>query len=205
MTSISQSAIVVTKRVRPHMLPSYSPNTISSSTAGSTCLKRHSDGCYTTVPSASLSRCQYSTALSFRPLRASYNNSTPRAVCCSQPPRQEFGKQPHCGRRLSDPDHSWARRQSRVCGRSSRTRNRCRRGTAHPDAIDAKEVTDRLVFSEEPDLVIKTGAERLSDFAIWQSVYSELYFIDVNWRDFRRRDYLRAVLDFQDRQRRFGR
>jgi undecaprenyl diphosphate synthase len=61
------------------------------------------------------------------------------------------------------------------------------------------------VFPDEPDLVIKTGAERLSDFAIWQSVYSELYFTDVNWRDFRRRDYLRAVLDFQNRQRRFGR
>lgn len=78
-------------------------------------------------------------------------------------------------------------------------------GQIDPDAIDADEVTDRLVLPEEPDLVIKTGAERLSDFAIWQSVYSELYFTDVNWRDFRRRDYLRAVLDFQDRQRRFGR
>ena len=74
-----------------------------------------------------------------------------------------------------------------------------------PDEIDEAAVTDRLVFPTEPDLVIKTGAERLSDFAIWQSVYAELYFTDVNWRDFRRRDYLRAVLDFQDRQRRFGR
>ena len=74
-----------------------------------------------------------------------------------------------------------------------------------PDAIDEAAVTDRLVFPTEPDLVIKTGAERLSDFAIWQSVYAELYFTDVNWRDFRKRDYLRAVLDFQDRQRRFGR
>ena len=74
-----------------------------------------------------------------------------------------------------------------------------------PDEIDEAAVTDRLVFPTEPDLVIKTGAERLSDFAIWQSVYAELYFTDVNWRDFRKRDYLRAVLDFQDRQRRFGR
>jgi undecaprenyl diphosphate synthase len=40
---------------------------------------------------------------------------------------------------------------------------------------------------------------------IWQSVYSELYFIDLNWRDVRERDYLRAVLDYQNRQRRFGR
>jgi len=78
-------------------------------------------------------------------------------------------------------------------------------GRLAPDAIGAEDITDRLLIPEEPDLVIKTGAERLSDFAIWQSVYSELYFTDVNWRDFRRRDYLRAVLDFQDRQRRFGR
>ncbi|WP_123621740.1 undecaprenyl diphosphate synthase family protein [Halorubrum sp. CSM-61] len=78
-------------------------------------------------------------------------------------------------------------------------------GDLDPASIDAADVSDRLVFPEEPDLVIKTGAERLSDFAIWQSVYAELYFTDVNWRDFRKRDYLRAVLDFQDRQRRFGR
>ena len=78
-------------------------------------------------------------------------------------------------------------------------------GELRPDAIDEAAVTDRLVFPTEPDLVIKTGEERLSDFAIWQSAYAELYFTDVNWRDFRRRDYLRAVLDFQDRQRRFGR
>ncbi len=77
-------------------------------------------------------------------------------------------------------------------------------GQLSPAEIDESEVTDRLVFPEEPDLVIKTGAERLSDFMIWQSVYSELYFTDINWRDFRKRDYLRAVIDFQTRQRRFG-
>jgi len=76
--------------------------------------------------------------------------------------------------------------------------------------LDAKTITEedieqRLVFQTAPDLVIKTGAERLSDFMIWQSVYSELYFTDVNWRNFRRRDYLRALRDYQDRQRRFGR
>ncbi|XVH32161.1 undecaprenyl diphosphate synthase family protein [Haloferacaceae archaeon DSL9] len=71
--------------------------------------------------------------------------------------------------------------------------------------ITGDDIADRLVFPDEPDFVVKTGAERLSDFMIWQSVYSELYFTDVNWRDFRRRDYLRALLDFKDRQRRFGR
>ena len=78
-------------------------------------------------------------------------------------------------------------------------------GRIEPGEIDADAVEQRLVFPEEPDLFIKTGAERLSDFMIWQSVYSELYFTDVNWRDFRERDYLRAVLEFQNRQRRFGR
>jgi undecaprenyl diphosphate synthase len=74
-----------------------------------------------------------------------------------------------------------------------------------PDEVTAADVEDRLVFPEEPDLLVKTGAERLSDFLIWQSVYSELYFTDVNWRDFRRRDYLRALLEYQERKRRFGR
>ncbi|MFB6299159.1 MAG: undecaprenyl diphosphate synthase family protein [Halobacteriales archaeon] len=78
-------------------------------------------------------------------------------------------------------------------------------GTLEPEAVTEADIEERLVFPAEPDLVIKTGAERLSDFMIWQSVYSELHFTDVNWRDFRRRDYLRAVLDFKRRKRRFGR
>ena len=78
-------------------------------------------------------------------------------------------------------------------------------GDLDPGAVDESEIEERLVFQTPPDLVIKTGAERLSDFLIWQSVYSELYFTDVNWRDFRRRDFLRAVREFQERQRRFGR
>ncbi len=77
-------------------------------------------------------------------------------------------------------------------------------GDIDPEDIDEKDVEANLVFPEPPDLVIKTGAERLSDFMIWQSVYSELYFTDVNWRDFRRREYLRALIDFADRNRRFG-
>ena len=78
-------------------------------------------------------------------------------------------------------------------------------GTLAAGDIDGDAIEDRLVFPEDPDLVIKTGAERLSDFMIWQSVYSELHFTDVNWRDFRKRDYLRALRDYQNRQRRYGR
>ncbi len=77
-------------------------------------------------------------------------------------------------------------------------------GSLTVEDIDGDEIERRLVFPSDPDLIVKTGAERLSDFMIWQSVYSELYFTDVNWRDFRKRDYLRALLDYADRQRRFG-
>ncbi|MFC7154067.1 undecaprenyl diphosphate synthase family protein [Halomarina halobia] len=79
------------------------------------------------------------------------------------------------------------------------------RGELSSEDVAEEHIEAGLVFPTAPDLVIKTGAERLSDFMIWQSVYSELYFTDVNWRDFRKRDFLRAVRDYQDRQRRFGR
>ncbi|MEF8852125.1 MAG: undecaprenyl diphosphate synthase family protein [Haloarculaceae archaeon] len=78
-------------------------------------------------------------------------------------------------------------------------------GELAPTDVDEEVVERELVFPVDPDLVVKTGGERLSDFMIWQSVYSELYFTDVNWRDFRKRDYLRALRDYQNRQRRFGR
>jgi tritrans,polycis-undecaprenyl-diphosphate synthase [geranylgeranyl-diphosphate specific] len=59
--------------------------------------------------------------------------------------------------------------------------------------------------NSEPDLIIRTsGEERLSGFLIWQSVYSELCFIDVFWPDFRRIDLWRAIRTFQQRKRRYG-
>ena len=56
------------------------------------------------------------------------------------------------------------------------------------------------------DLIIRTSGEiRLSGFLLWQSVHSEFYFSDVDWPEFRRVDFLRAVRSFQQRSRRFGR
>ncbi len=77
-------------------------------------------------------------------------------------------------------------------------------GELDPEDITEEDIEEQLVFPSDPDLIVKTGAERLSDFMIWQSVYSELYFTDVNWQNFRKREYLRALRDFQERQRRFG-
>jgi len=78
------------------------------------------------------------------------------------------------------------------------------RGSMAPEDINEKTIEDHLLFQFEPDLVIRAGGKRLTDFLIWQSVYSELYFTDVNWLDFRKVDFLRAIRDFQKRQRRFG-
>jgi undecaprenyl diphosphate synthase len=57
-----------------------------------------------------------------------------------------------------------------------------------------------------PDLLIRTsGEQRLSNFMLWQVAYSELYFTDVLWPDFDRSCFLSALLDYQGRERRFGR
>jgi len=94
--------------------------------------------------------------------------------------------------------------QSEFATAVSKLAERVDSGEIAPADIDEAAIEDHLVFPTTPDLVIKTGAERLSDFMIWQSVYSELYFTDVNWQNFRQRDYLRALRDYQARQRRFG-
>ncbi len=74
-----------------------------------------------------------------------------------------------------------------------------------PDSVDEELLESYLTFRYEPDLVIKTGGDHLTDFLIWQSVYSELFFLDVNWALLRKVDFLRALRDFQSRVRRFGR
>ncbi|MBJ7289767.1 isoprenyl transferase [Williamsia sp.] len=71
------------------------------------------------------------------------------------------------------------------------------------DAIDAHLYTKGQA---DPDLVIRTsGEQRLSGFLLWQSAYSEIWFTDAYWPEFRRVDFLRALRDYGARSRRFGR
>jgi len=57
----------------------------------------------------------------------------------------------------------------------------------------------------DPDLLIRTGGEqRLSNFLLWQTSYSELYFSQTCWPDFHEEEFLAALEDFRGRQRRFG-
>src|ERR671922_84302 len=75
------------------------------------------------------------------------------------------------------------------------------------EAARAGPITDHLFTGEAPDvdLLIRTsGEKRLSNFLLWQSAYAELYFTPVLWPDFRSDDLLRALLDYQGRERRFG-
>lgn len=77
-------------------------------------------------------------------------------------------------------------------------------GRISPDNIDEKTIEANLRFSQKPDLVIRAGGKQLSDFMIWQAAYSELYFTEVNWNSLRKIDFLRAIRDYQRRERRFG-
>jgi len=74
-----------------------------------------------------------------------------------------------------------------------------------PESVDEKLLESYLTFKYTPDVVIKSGGDHLTDFLIWQSVYSELFFSDVNWKLFRKVDFLRVLRDYQSRIRRFGR
>ena len=67
-------------------------------------------------------------------------------------------------------------------------------------AID--DIDDKLI---SPDLLIRTGGEiRLSNYLLWQCAYSELYFCETFWPDFREEEFCKAIYDYQKRERRFG-
>jgi undecaprenyl diphosphate synthase len=80
-----------------------------------------------------------------------------------------------------------------------------RSGLVDPEEIDEAAIESRLRLQQQPDLMIRLGGKELSDFMIWQSAYSELYFVDRSWDRLKKVDFLRAVRDYQRRERRFGR
>ncbi len=85
---------------------------------------------------------------------------------------------------------------------------RVRAGELEPDEIDEACLERSLLTSgiPDPDLLIRTSGEcRISNFMLWQIAYSEIHITPVLWPDFSRDDFLAAVLDYQRRDRRFGR
>ncbi len=82
------------------------------------------------------------------------------------------------------------------------------RGKLDPNQLDEKTFASYLYDPElpDPDLLIRSGAEsRVSNFLLWQIAYAELYSTQVMWPDFRKNDLVEALLDYQRRERRFGR
>ena len=76
------------------------------------------------------------------------------------------------------------------------------------EAVTAEAISENLYTSgqPDPDLVIRTsGEQRLSGFLLWQSAYSEMWFTEAYWPEFRRVDFLRALRDYTARHRRYGR
>ena len=78
--------------------------------------------------------------------------------------------------------------------------------------LKTDDINDELISSflttkniPDPDLMIRTsGEERVSNFLLWQIAYTELYFTKTHWPAFRKEDFYQAILEFQHRERRFG-
>ena len=75
------------------------------------------------------------------------------------------------------------------------------------EEIDEKIINNHLYTFTLPDvdfLIRTSGEKRISNFLLWQIAYAELYFTDVLWPDFRKEDFFKAILNYQQRERRFG-
>jgi undecaprenyl diphosphate synthase len=80
-------------------------------------------------------------------------------------------------------------------------------GKINESEVDEQTIADHLFTAgmPDPDIIIRPSGElRLSNFLLWQCAYSELWFSDINWPDFKKEDLQKAILDFQMRDRRFG-
>ena len=85
--------------------------------------------------------------------------------------------------------------------------NKVKNNIISKEKIDENIINEHLYTRNLPsvDLLIRTGGEsRVSNFLLWQIAYAELFFTDILWPDFKKKDFYNAVLDYQNRERRFG-
>ncbi|MBQ8889713.1 MAG: isoprenyl transferase [Bacteroidaceae bacterium] len=79
-------------------------------------------------------------------------------------------------------------------------------------ALAVSDITDKTIdehlctnYMPDPDLLIRTGGElRISNYLLWQCAYSEFYFCETFWPDFKEEEFCKAIYDYQQRERRFG-
>ena len=80
-------------------------------------------------------------------------------------------------------------------------------GHLRPEDVNEQLVSSLMTTREmpDPDLLIRTSGEyRISNFLLWQLAYSELYFTDCLWPEFTEEEFYKAIVDYQKRERRFG-
>lgn len=97
--------------------------------------------------------------------------------------------------------------RSEILGAMKKALRDIRGGRLSIEAINEKIFENYLQTAglPDPDLLIRTsGEKRISNFLLWQSAYTEFYFTDTLWPDFRKNDLILALLDYQQRERRFG-
>ena len=85
--------------------------------------------------------------------------------------------------------------------------SKAKQGKLNPEEIDDQTFSDALATKDmpNPELLIRTSGEmRISNFLLWQIAYAELYFTKTLWPDFRKKHLYEAILNFQNRERRFG-
>jgi undecaprenyl diphosphate synthase len=81
------------------------------------------------------------------------------------------------------------------------------KGIINPDSVSEEKIEQYLSTSgiPDPELMIRTSGElRISNFLLWQIAYTELYFTDILWPDFGKENFYKAIIDYQKRERRFG-
>lgn len=97
--------------------------------------------------------------------------------------------------------------RAEITSAAARIARDVKRGSINPNEINEKMLSDYLYTAgtPDPDLVIRpSGENRLSNFLLWQSSYSEFWYSNILWPDFSRKNLLEAIEEFQKRNRRFG-
>lgn len=83
--------------------------------------------------------------------------------------------------------------------------NDVKEGKINPLEVDIDLITSYVYLKNQPDLIIRTGGDiRTSNFLVWQSAYSEWFFIDKLWPEFDKETFLKCISEFKSRDRRFG-
>ncbi len=78
------------------------------------------------------------------------------------------------------------------------------KGELKVEDVDENLFERFLTIKSPPDMIIKAGND-IPDFLIWQGIYAELYFADIDWQNLRYADFLRILREYQRRERRYGR